>query len=119
MKKKFLIICMLFLVAQTSFAAKHFVRMYYQHRNLSGKTVHVNRAPMRIPIDVVYDSDTNILEIIGPESLQAEIYIYDMSGTLEDYSLSLNSVFYMLKPGTHVILIKGNGWEAEGTLELQ
>lgn len=119
MRMKVILLSMMFLMAHTAFAERHCLRMYYQHRNLSGKTTRPNRAPMRIPIDVVYDSDANMLEIKGPESLQAEIYIYDMSGALENYSAILNTDFYALKPGAHVILIKGDGWEAEGTLELQ
>lgn len=109
---------MLLLGVHSIHAARRAVFLSFSNNGLSGKKGNANRAPMHPPVNVVYDSDANVIEVKGSESLGAEIYIYDKAGIVEDYSAYLNATFYILKPGTHVILIKGEGWEAEGMIEL-
>lgn len=117
--KKFIILTAMFLLGVYSMSASRQAIYLSCHNNkVSGEKEHSNRAPMHLPIHVVYDSDTKVIEVKGSESLGAEIYIYDEAGIVEDYSAYLNATFYILKPGTHVILIKGDGWEAEGMIEL-
>ena len=118
MKKFIILAAMLLLGVHSINAARRAVYLSFSNNGMSGKKWKTNRAPMHLPIHVVYDSDANVIEVKGSESLGAEIYIYDEAGIVEDYSANLNTTFYVLKPGTHVVLVKGDGWEAEGMIEL-
>lgn len=118
MKKLIILTAMFMLGVYSMSASRQAIYLSCHNDRVSGEKKHSNRAPMHQPIHVVYDSDANVIEVKGSESLEAEIYIYDEAGIVEDYSAYLNATFYILKPGTHVILIKGDGWEAEGMLEL-
>ena len=74
---------------------------------------------MRLPIEVVYDSDTHKIEVIGDESMDAEVFLYDANGSLENYSSLLNTEFTVLTPGIYNIQIQGDGWYAEGEIEIE
>ena len=73
---------------------------------------------MRLPIEVVYYSDTHEIEVIGDESIEAEVFLYNANGTLEDYSATLNTDFSVFTFGTYTILIQGDGWYAKGDVEM-
>lgn len=63
------------------------------YRNINPeKKQSVNRTPMRLPINVVYDSDTHKIEVIGDESMDAEVFLYNSNGSLENYSSSLETI---------------------------
>lgn len=36
--------------------------------------MQVNRAPMRMPIEVVYDSDTHNIKVTGDTGIEAEVF---------------------------------------------
>lgn len=74
---------------------------------------------MRLPIEVVYDSDTHKIEVIGGESMDAEVFLYNSNGVLENSSSSLNSEFTVLAPGTYIIRIQADAWYAEGEIEVE
>ena len=118
MKKIIILVAMLLLGVNSINAARRAVYLSFSNNGLSGKKGNANRAPMHLPVNVVYDSDARVIEVNGSELLDAEIYIYDASGIVEDYSANLNTTFYVLKPGIHIVLIKGVGWEAEVMIEL-
>jgi len=117
MKKAIILAGMLLNMFHTAFAEQRGVFMEFHHKIVSGHTRDVNRAPMRIPVEVVYDSNTRKIEVIGNESLEAEVFLYNVNGSLEGYSSILNSNFTILTPGNYTILIKGDGWYAEGEIE--
>lgn len=74
------------------------------------------RAPIRLPIAVFYDSDTNIAEVwCDNDNIQAEIYVYDENGAIEVYSPYMNVALQLTSNGTHYIKIIGDGWIAHGT----
>lgn len=74
--------------------------------------------PMHLAIDVVYDTETNILEVIADPSLEAEVYLYNAYGMNEDYSETINAQFIITVPGIHEIQIQGDGWYAVGQIEI-
>lgn len=73
-----------------------------------------DRAPMRIPLSIYYDTETNIVEVVGPESLQAQVTIRNEYNEIESVSYVLNSCHFISEPGMHTILIQGEGWTATG-----
>lgn len=116
MTKTFIILVLLIAMAHNVQAERRDVLMETYHKNQTEKKV--NRAPMRINIDVFYDSDTHIIEVVGDESIEAEVFL-KADGILEDYSSTLNTVFTVSTSGLYVIIIQGDDWYAEGEIEIQ
>lgn len=117
--KKFIISTMLLLTLSITAAAEECrVSMEFHRENAQQITGRINRAPMRIPIDVMYDSDMHTIEIVGNDVIEAQVYLYTSTGDIVDYSASVNTVFYIPTPGIYVILIQGDSWYAEGEVEM-
>jgi len=111
MKKVFiLVVLLLTTMAHTAFAEQRGVFMEF-HRKM-------NRAPMRMPIEVVYDSDTHNIKVTGEKGIEAEVFLYNVNGTLESHSSTLNAEFSVLESDTYTILIQGEGWYAEGEIQM-
>lgn len=74
------------------------------------------RTPIKIPIAVFYNSDTNIAEVwCEDDNIQAEIYVYDVNEAIEAYSPYMNIALQLTSNGSHYIKIIGDGWIAHGT----
>lgn len=108
-------VVLLIAMAHNVRAERRDVLMEIHHKNQIEKKV--NRAPMLINIDVVYDSDTHTIEVVVDESIEAEVYL-NANGILENYSSTLNTVFTVSTSGLYVIIIQGDGWYAEGEIEV-
>ena len=119
MKKMIFIAELLLSMALTAFAEQQGVFMQFHRKINPENSRDVNRAPMRLPIDVVYDSDMHKIEVTGEESIEAEVFLYNTNGSLENYSSSLNTDFTVLNSGIYTIQIQGNGWYAEGEIEVE
>lgn len=74
------------------------------------------RAPMRIPVEVYYDRDTRVVEIVGSESVEAEVFLYNATGTLENYSPALNTEFRLISSGEYTVVIQADNWSATGII---
>lgn len=73
------------------------------------------RTPINLPIAVYYDSDTNLVEVwCDNDNIQAEVFIYDEAASLVMYSPYMNVTLQLPSTTNGSILIKGDGWEAEG-----
>lgn len=118
--KKVIILMVLLLttMAHTAFAEQRGVFMEFHRKINPGKNMQVNRAPMRMPIEVVYDSDTHNIKVTGDTGIEAEVFLYNVNRTLESHSSTLNTEFSVLESGTYVILIQGECWYAEGEIEM-
>ena len=119
MKKMIFIAGLLLSMALTAFAEQQGVFMQFHRKINPENSRDVNRARMRLPIDVVYDSDMHKIEVTGEESIEAEVFLYNTNGSLENYSSSLNTDFTVLNSGIYTIQIQGNGWYAEGEIEVE
>lgn len=119
MKKTIILAGLLLAMVNTTFAEQRGVLMQFHRKSNPSTNTSVNRAPTRLPIEVVYDSDTHKIEVTGDESMDAEVFLYNANGSLENSSLSLNTEFTVLTPGTYIIQIQGNGWYAEGEIEVE
>ena len=53
------------------------------------------------------------MEISCDETLEAEIYLYDIKGNIEDYSPELKACFHISESGTHSLVIDSDDWIAE------
>ncbi|MDE6717457.1 MAG: hypothetical protein K2J70_04610 [Muribaculaceae bacterium] len=88
------------------------IRIKYQPKKTETQTSH--RAPLNLPIEVLYDSDTLTVTIISALETEAEVYIYNASGELEDSSPCLNTVLTIGESEYHTILIESQDWSARG-----
>ena len=98
MKKIIISTLLLLALSITASAKERKVSMEFHRENKQSSTGVVNRAPMRISIDVAYDTDTRTIEIVGDEAIEAEAYLYTSTGDIEDYSGSVNNVFSVANP---------------------
>ncbi len=94
------------------------VPLEYHNQNKSETASSKNRAPMRLNIDVRYDSTTGTVTVIGSDSMEAEVYLHDAYGNVIDYSPSIDACFVISTPGAYVICIQGDGWEAIGEINV-
>ena len=113
-----LVVLLLTTMAHTAFAEQRGVFMEFHRKINPGKNMQVNRAPMRMPIEVVYDSDTHNIKVSSQKGIEAEVFLYNANGVLESHSSTLNAEFSVLESGTYVILIQGEGWYAEGEIQM-
>lgn len=117
MRKTIAFALILLAFASTISAEEYGVFMEISMRNGSSYN-KVNRAPRRIALEVVYDSDSSSVTVMGDESLRAEVFVYDDSGELQAYSAALNSILFISTQGHHRIHIEGDDWTAEGEFEI-
>lgn len=105
-------------MSYTAFAEQRGIFMNLHGDINPKKDTEVNRTPMKQPIMVIYDSDVHKIEVIGIGSLEAEVFLYNIDGTLESYSPILNTDFTVLASGTYIIRIQGDEWYAEGEVNV-
>lgn len=118
MQRTIIFTWLMLVAAFTVSAAGNGVFMEYHRKSNPSRNTQVHRAPMHIPIEVTYDSNTKTIKIVGEESIEAEVYIYDIAGNIEDYSPSLGVTFQLTAPGVHIISIHGEGWYGEGSIQI-
>lgn len=117
MKKAVFLITMLCALAFPSMAEKTTTTLRFHRHGNHQLSQEVNRAPARIPaIEVYYDSETQTIEVVGDEYVEAEVFLYDEEGNVVDYSSTLNAIFSVSAPGSYRILIQSANWYAEGEI---
>ena len=114
MKKPIILTWLMLTMAFTASATENGVFMEFHRMSKPGKHTQVNRAPMHLPIEVTYDTDSRTIRVVGDESIDAEVYVYNSVGEIEDYSISLNTTLSTSTSGIHIIYIQGEMWYAEG-----
>lgn len=118
MKKLIILTGMLAALSFATFAEQRGIYMEMNSKNKPHAYTQVNRAPMHISLDVVYDTDAKCITVTGDESMNAEVFLYNESGEIEDYSSSLNAKLLVTTQGRHRIQIEGENWVAEGVIEI-
>lgn len=91
MKKVIIFAGLLLAMSHTAFAEQCGVFMEFHRKVNPEHTRDVNRAPLRLPIDVVYDSDTHKIEVVGNEEMEVQIFLCDENGNTLDYSSYINA----------------------------
>lgn len=115
MKKFFFLLSMVTFLTLTASASQESVRMSTHELGAQQGDMEIERIPLQLPISVYYDSDTNILEVwCDDDNIQAEVFLYDKAGALECYSPYMNVGIQLTTEGSHSIILKGDGWQAEG-----
>lgn len=115
MKNLFLIITVIFTTVFSSFAEDERVPVVInkEEQTSNNNKNTWNRAPMRIPVDVYYNTENRVIKVEGSETIDAEVYIYNKYEELVDYSSTINAEFQLTMPGEYTILIQSESWYAE------
>ena len=117
--KKFLLlfIAALFFTGSMN-AEKKELSLKFRSKGTSGAKGHIERAPIRLPIDVYYDYDTGIIEVAGDDTLEADVTLCDETGAALDYSPVINATFTVEGLNPAYVLIEGENWYATADLDL-
>lgn len=75
------------------------------------------RSPARNLVEVFYDSVTGTVITTGDPNLDAEVYLYDETGMVEDYSACVNSTLHVTSRGSHTVIVIAEYWYAIGYFE--
>ena len=78
------------------------------------------RAPLRhLPIEVVFDDESGLLEVTCSDAIEGTVSIYDSVGETVDCSDSLNAVFILpvSSHDSYTIYMEGESWTATGYIE--
>ena len=119
MKRIILLFLMAVALTTSAYSARTAKHLKTHQTNKTGNNTEWDRSPIQLPIAVYYDSDTNILEVwCDDDNIQAEVYVYNESGELETYSPYMNITIQLPSSESHTIHIIGDGWEAEGELNI-
>lgn len=118
MKNVFLSMMLVVLTAFSAMAENRDVVLQRYKKQTNDVSEKVNRAPMRLPVYVSYDTETGIIDVRGSESLDGEVYLYDADGVVKGYSPTINTSFEVASNGLYIIYIEGDGWYAEGEIEM-
>ena len=120
MKKAIIFAGLLLVIAHTAFAEQRGVFMEF-HRKINPEHARdVNRAPMRLPIEVVYDSETHKIEVVGNEEMEVQIFLCDGNGNALDYSPCVNAVLNIPYnySGLIILRIESGEWIATGNISV-
>lgn len=116
MKKLFLIITVIFTTMFSSFAEDKKVPVVFNNEKQTSNKSTWDRAPMRIPVDVYYNTENRVIKVEGSETIDAEVYLYNKYEELVDYSSTINAEFQLTMPGEYTILIQSESWYAEAVV---
>ena len=84
MKKIILLFLMAVAMATSAFSEKRAIPLRTHQNTTSDINMEEEHSPIYLPIAVYYDSATNLLEVwCDNDNIQAEVYVYDESGTVE------------------------------------
>lgn len=118
MTTKKIILCFALLsaiVAPLTAARKHAQAKF--RRTSSSGIGSVHHRPINMPIDVYTDSDTHTIEVCCDDpTIEGEVYLYDSTGNVENYSPVINTVFPVSTPGEYSISIQGDIWSGEAQI---
>lgn len=95
----------------------------YVHVNITkskNKNTSLHRAPMTLPIEVLYDNETHQVEVVGDEELPAQVFLCDQNGNTLGYSPCINTVLDVPSDynGILIIRVESEEWIATGNLIL-
>lgn len=116
--KRLLIIDFLMSITLYGYTEEQGVFMEINLRNKPDAYTKVNRSPLRISLDVVFETETKLITITGNEPDEVEVFLYNTYNEIEDYSTLLNTNLSVSTSGLHRILIECSEWSAEGVIEI-
>lgn len=87
------------------------------HQNNNNSSHSVHRTPVRINIEVFYDSESHTIEILNNGNSEGETFLY-LNDNLIEYVAEINTSFYISASGQYKIEIVTDNWTAIGYLSL-
>lgn len=120
MKGKVILLWLLLSMAFTVSAETKDVIIEIHSNSDSDKHTQVDRAPMRLPVEVVYDTDKHTITVSGDDSLEADVSLTDETGNVLEFSPSVNTTLNIPDgySGIIVIRIESADWIGIGKIEM-
>lgn len=78
------------------------------------------RSPSRLPtIDIVYNSDCQIIQIFSSMDCDATVFVYGMDGNLIDSAESLDTILSVTGTNSQILFVRieSNSWYATAFIE--
>ena len=76
----------------------------------------IGYTPINLPINITCDDATGVLTVSAPEDMEGRVYVYNVDGTLEGSSQTLNATFTLTSSGMHIVAIEGDSWIGEAKI---
>lgn len=89
----------------------------YRERELTGNK-DWERSIICVPVEVYFDAEKHIVKVVGEETADVEIFIYNGTGVMVDYSSTINTEFILTSTGKYTIIIQGEGWYGEAIISV-
>lgn len=120
MKKLILLLAMLVtLCGQAIAESKTITSLDIYQRGHPEQTTARIRMPIHIPISVSFDEETRAIEVTTPDdNIIGQVYLFDESGQIVEYSPIINASFIVSNLGTYTIRIDGDTWYAIGNVDV-
>lgn len=119
MKKLILSITLVLCAILSGFAEKEGVYTTFHKYGNPQTSGAVERKPAKVNVEIYYDNDENLLEIIADDGIIAEIFVYNSDNELELYSPEVNTVLEVASNGTHRVVVKSQYWYLEGFFNVE
>lgn len=82
MKKAIMLVGLLLGMVHTVLAEECGVFMEFFLRMNPEKDMAVNRAPMRLPVYVAYDTDTHKVKVVGRGAMEGKVFLYNINSSI-------------------------------------
>lgn len=106
-------------VCLSASAAQENVLMSYLKKDNSNQNSERNRMPIRLPIEVVYDSEERTVCVTSDCDINAEVYLYDYRGCMIAHSTGFGVTMAIPTTGYYTVYIDSESWYAEGSIEVE
>lgn len=117
MKRTLIFIILTIVLTLVGMAEKKRIPMKIQRQERPKQENGPNRVPKHSPVEVLYDTESMTVTVVGDTETEAEVYLLTESGEIEDFSTTLNTSFTLTSSGIHVVHIKTPVWIGEGVIE--
>lgn len=123
--KQTIVFFILLLISSVSLMADdEKVPIKYSRKNMGGENVgtgSVERTPMKLPIEILYNTDSHSLTMIWGIETMCKVEVYDSDGTI---CLSLSAMQPTIDcsgypAGIYTLLLEGDSWTGTGEFEIK
>lgn len=119
MKKHLIILGILALLFLQASAAKSSIKIIIQKSDKESGVNTPHRSPLRVPLTVTFDDDSQILEVLYDGEGYIVAGVNNQAGEQIYSSTSQSTVTLDLsnrEAGVYTVVIEGESWVAEGTI---
>lgn len=76
------------------------------------------RSPTKSGVEAYYETESSTIVVSGNQELKGEVFLYDASGAVEDFSTEINSTLRVISTGLHTVVIVTDKWYGVGQIDI-